>query len=135
MEELATHDALTGLGNRRLFDLTLESEWRRALRGGKSMGLLLLDADCFKAYNDIYGHLAGDECLRAIASSIRATVKRSGDLAARYGGEEFVVLLPGATPGKRRYSRSAFGNQWSPCGSSIEATSDNVSPSLSAAVC
>lgn len=95
MEEIATHDALTGLGNRRLFDLTLESEWNRAMREQKPIGLLLLDADCFKAFNDTYGHIAGDECLCAIARSVRATVKRSGDLAARYGGEEFVVLLPG----------------------------------------
>ena len=96
-EVLATHDGLTGLGNRRLFDLTLEAEWARARRDGRSIALLLLDADCFKSYNDMYGHIAGDECLCAIARSIQAAVTRGGDLAARYGGEEFVVLLPGTT--------------------------------------
>ncbi|WP_263373832.1 sensor domain-containing diguanylate cyclase [Granulicella aggregans] len=97
MEVLATHDSLTGLGNRRLFDQTLDAEWSRARRQGMSIGLLLLDADHFKSYNDMYGHLAGDHCLCAIAHSIVPRLKRAGDLAARYGGEEFVVLLPGAT--------------------------------------
>jgi diguanylate cyclase (GGDEF)-like protein len=97
MEVLATRDGLTGLGNRRLFDLTLEAEWGRARRQGVSIGLLLLDVDFFKSYNDMYGHLAGDECLCAVAGSFAPRLKRAGDLAARYGGEEFVVLLPGAT--------------------------------------
>lgn len=97
MEVLATRDGLTGLGNRRLFDQTLEAEWGRARRQGGSIGLLLLDVDHFKSYNDMYGHLAGDQCLCAISSSFGPHLKRGGDLAARYGGEEFVVLLPGAT--------------------------------------
>ncbi|MBB5057009.1 diguanylate cyclase (GGDEF)-like protein [Granulicella aggregans] len=97
MEVLATRDGLTGLGNRRLFDQTLDAEWGRARRQGMSIGLLLLDVDYFKSYNDMYGHLAGDHCLCAIASSFGTHLKRAGDLAARYGGEEFVVLLPGAT--------------------------------------
>jgi diguanylate cyclase (GGDEF)-like protein len=97
MEILATRDGLTGLGNRRLFDQSLEAEWGRARRQGISIGLMLLDVDHFKSYNDLYGHLAGDDCLCAIASSFGPHLKRTGDLAARYGGEEFVVLLPGAT--------------------------------------
>jgi diguanylate cyclase (GGDEF)-like protein len=97
MELLANRDGLTGLGNRRLFDLTLEAEWKRARRERRSLGLILLDADKFKVYNDRYGHIAGDGCLRAIADSIALKVRRAGDLAARYGGEEFVVLLAGAT--------------------------------------
>jgi diguanylate cyclase (GGDEF)-like protein len=97
MEVLATHDGLTGLGNRRLFDLTLEAEWGRARREHRWVGLLLLDADCFKGYNDLYGHIAGDECLCSIAGSLRTAVRRGGDLAARYGGEEFVLLLPDST--------------------------------------
>jgi diguanylate cyclase (GGDEF)-like protein len=97
MEILATRDGLTGLGNRRLFDQSLDAEWGRARRQGASIGLMLLDVDHFKSYNDMYGHLAGDDCLCAIASSFGPHLKRTGDLAARYGGEEFVVLLPGAT--------------------------------------
>jgi diguanylate cyclase (GGDEF)-like protein len=97
MEVLATRDGLTGLGNRRLFDQMLEAEWGRARRQGVSIGLLLLDVDFFKSYNDMYGHLAGDHCLCAIANSFGPRLKRAGDLVARYGGEEFVVLLPGAT--------------------------------------
>ncbi len=97
MELLANRDGLTGLGNRRLFDQTLETEWKRAKREGRSIGLLLIDADQFKPYNDRYGHIAGDACLRAIADSINRKVRRAGDLAARYGGEEFAVLLAGAT--------------------------------------
>ena len=97
MEVLATRDGLTGLGNRRLFDQMLEAEWGRERRQRMSVGLLLLDVDRFKSYNDMYGHLAGDQCLCAITSSFGPHLKRVGDLAARYGGEEFVVLLPGAT--------------------------------------
>jgi diguanylate cyclase (GGDEF)-like protein len=96
MELLATHDSLTGLGNRRLFERALEAEWSRALRERRSIALLLLDADCFKSYNDLYGHPAGDACLCLIAGALKPIVRREGDLAARYGGEEFIVLLPGS---------------------------------------
>jgi diguanylate cyclase (GGDEF)-like protein len=96
MQLLATHDSLTGLGNRRLFENSLQAEWNRAMREGRSIALLLLDADCFKSYNDLYGHLAGDHFLCLIASVLQPAVRRAGDLAARYGGEEFVVLLPGS---------------------------------------
>jgi diguanylate cyclase (GGDEF)-like protein len=94
LEELATTDELTGLANRRKFDDVLVFEWRRAERENTPFSLLMLDADFFKAYNDTYGHQAGDEVLRGIADCIRAGVKRPADLAARYGGEEFAVLLP-----------------------------------------
>ena len=94
MEALATVDALTGVANRRRFDAILEREWGRAMRERSSLSLLLIDADHFKAYNDTYGHLAGDDCLRAIASSISRVTGRPGDLVARYGGEEFALLLP-----------------------------------------
>jgi diguanylate cyclase (GGDEF)-like protein len=96
MEKRATTDVLTGVANRRLFDETLKSEWARALRSGESVALLMLDVDRFKAYNDRYGHPAGDACLRRIAQTILALDHRSTDLLARYGGEEFAYLLPAA---------------------------------------
>ena len=88
-------DGLTGLANRRQFDLTLNDEFSRAIRHASTLALILADVDCFKQYNDIYGHAAGDECLRAISCAIRdVTAQRPGDLAARYGGEEIAILLP-----------------------------------------
>lgn len=94
LEELATTDALTGLRNRRKFDATIESEWRRAMRHKAPLSLLMIDADHFKAYNDTHGHQAGDEVLVGIAICISDSAKRASDCAARYGGEEFAVLLP-----------------------------------------
>ena len=94
MEQLAISDGLTGLANRRRFDAVFEKEWRRALRDRQPLAIMMIDVDCFKLFNDIYGHLAGDDCLRQIADAIDATVKRAGDLAARFGGEEFIVLMP-----------------------------------------
>jgi diguanylate cyclase (GGDEF)-like protein len=95
LEELATTDALTGLRNRRKFDTTIDLEWRRAARLGTSIGLLMIDADHFKAFNDTWGHQAGDQVLVGVAICISDSVSRAGDCAARYGGEEFAVLLPG----------------------------------------
>jgi diguanylate cyclase (GGDEF)-like protein len=94
LEKLALQDGLTGLANRRQFDTVFQNELSRARRSASSLALIMIDVDCFKTYNDIYGHLAGDECLRRIAKVILAAEVRSGDLAARYGGEEFSVLLP-----------------------------------------
>jgi len=95
LEELATTDALTGLKNRRKFDTTIESEWRRAMRHRTPLALLMIDADHFKSYNDNHGHQAGDQMLIGIAICITDSVQRAGDCAVRYGGEEFAVLLPG----------------------------------------
>jgi diguanylate cyclase (GGDEF)-like protein len=95
LEELATTDALTGLKNRRKFDATIEIEWRRAMRYGTPISLLMIDADHFKTFNDTYGHQAGDQVLIGVAICISDSVQRAGDCAARYGGEEFAVLLPG----------------------------------------
>ena len=94
MEHLAISDGLTGLANRRQFDSVFAEEWRRAMRAREPIAILMIDVDCFKLYNDLYGHLAGDDCLRKIADSIRSSVKRAGDLTARFGGEEFVLLMP-----------------------------------------
>ncbi len=89
-------DGLTGLANRRQFDEIMDKEWRRAIREQKSISLIMLDIDHFKAYNDNYGHQEGDDCLKKVAAVIAELVKRPADLAARYGGEEFMVVLPGS---------------------------------------
>ncbi len=95
MESLVVVDALTGISNRRRFDEALATEWRRALRESDKLSLLLIDADHFKRYNDTYGHVRGDSCLKQIAEAALDVVLRPGDLVARYGGEEFAVVLPG----------------------------------------
>jgi diguanylate cyclase (GGDEF)-like protein/PAS domain S-box-containing protein len=94
LRALAQQDGLTGLANRRCFDEVLHTEFRRASREQEWLGLVLIDVDYFKAYNDLYGHLAGDECLRRISAVIAQTLRRPADLAARYGGEELAVVLP-----------------------------------------
>jgi diguanylate cyclase (GGDEF)-like protein len=93
---LSTTDGLTGLTNRRCFDELLTTEWQRACRGATPLSLLMIDIDYFKNYNDHYGHLAGDECLRRVANGLSQCVRRAGETVARYGGEEFVIILPGA---------------------------------------
>ena len=93
---LALQDGLTGLANRRSFDEALIVEFSRAQRAGNSLGLIMIDVDFFKQYNDIYGHVAGDECLKRIAGVVATGMRRAGDMAARYGGEEMVLLLPGS---------------------------------------
>ena len=92
--KLARIDGLTEIPNRREFDRVLEIEWLRAIRSGEPLSLLMLDIDNFKAYNDGYGHEAGDECIRQVALTIQASMRRGSDFAARYGGEEFVCVLP-----------------------------------------
>ncbi|KQV61380.1 diguanylate cyclase [Duganella sp. Root198D2] len=93
LEQLATRDGLTGLANRRCFDHTLLAEWQRALRQAQPLSLLMVDVDNFKQYNDAFGHVGGDDCLKRIASAV-ASEMRANDLVARYGGEEFAVILP-----------------------------------------
>ena len=90
----AMSDGLTHVANRRAFDERLNLEWRRGLRSGQPLSLLMIDLDHFKRYNDRLGHQAGDEALRAVAHSLLDSIRRPPDLAARYGGEEFAVLLP-----------------------------------------
>jgi diguanylate cyclase (GGDEF)-like protein len=94
VEALAATDALTGLANRRRFDECLASEWRRGMRQREPLSMLLIDIDLFKSYNDSYGHVRGDSCLRLLAETAMNVVVRPGDLVARFGGEEFAVILP-----------------------------------------
>ena len=94
LEHLAQEDGLTGLANRRYFDARLVLNFQQALASQTALAVVMIDVDEFKKYNDLYGHLEGDECLRRVAQALRSAVWRSGDLVARYGGEEMVLLLP-----------------------------------------
>ncbi|OGQ98596.1 MAG: diguanylate cyclase response regulator [Deltaproteobacteria bacterium RIFOXYD12_FULL_57_12] len=94
LEKLSVLDGLTGIANRRRFDTFLDLEWRRALREGKPLSLIMADIDYFKDFNDLYGHQAGDECLRKVAATMSDALMRPTDLLARYGGEEFAAVLP-----------------------------------------
>ena len=97
LQRLSHVDGLTGLSNRRYLDEFMSTEWRRAARELTEFAVLMIDVDNFKKYNDNYGHLAGDEVLKAVAAAVRGSLHRPADLAARFGGEEFVVVLPGTT--------------------------------------
>jgi diguanylate cyclase (GGDEF)-like protein/PAS domain S-box-containing protein len=94
LQDLAYLDGLTHVANRRKFDEYLQQEWRRLLRDRAPLAVIMADIDCFKAYNDIYGHQMGDDCLRRVAKTLQSAIKRPADLVARYGGEEFVAVLP-----------------------------------------
>jgi len=94
LQRLANSDGLTGLANRRYLDDYLQQEWKRLSREQASVSLIMCDVDYFKNYNDNFGHLLGDECLRQIATVLKKSIKRPADLVARYGGEEFIILLP-----------------------------------------
>ena len=94
LERISMTDALTGLANRRALDLLLEREIHTAVRRNEAITLMMIDVDHFKNYNDFYGHPAGDECLKKIASTLSDCVQRTVDVVARYGGEEFALVLP-----------------------------------------
>lgn len=87
-------DCLTGVANRRYFDRTLEKEWNQAMKNQDYLSLLLIDIDCFKQYNDTYGHQQGDECLIRVAQAFQSVIRHNYDCVARYGGEEFTLILP-----------------------------------------
>ena len=94
LENLSALDGLTNIPNRRRFDEVYEYEWSRAIRTQAPLSLLFIDIDHFKNYNDLYGHLAGDECLRSVARALQSSLGRTADFLARFGGEEFIILLP-----------------------------------------
>jgi diguanylate cyclase (GGDEF)-like protein/PAS domain S-box-containing protein len=94
LEELSFKDGLTGVANRRRFDSVIETEWNNACRAKQPISLLMLDIDCFKQYNDHYGHLEGDQCLKRVAKLLTLAAARPRDFTARFGGEEFILLLP-----------------------------------------
>jgi len=94
MEELSFRDGLTGVANRRRFDAIIELEWSNARRNRQPLSLLMMDIDYFKQYNDRYGHLEGDACLKHVARILNSAATRARDLLARFGGEEFVLVLP-----------------------------------------
>jgi diguanylate cyclase (GGDEF)-like protein len=102
LQFLTAVDGLTQIANRRSLDATLATEWQRALRKREPLGLVMIDVDHFKLFNDTYGHQAGDECLRGVAGALKDFARRPGDMAARYGGEEFVLVLTGATPAQAK---------------------------------
>jgi len=94
LEELSFKDGLTGIANRRMFDSILDVEWTHARRNSQSLALVMLDIDYFKQYNDRYGHIQGDDCLKRVARALSSAATRSRDFLARFGGEEFVLVLP-----------------------------------------
>jgi len=94
LKRLSAVDGLTGVANRRMFDEAMEREWRRSMRQGTELAVVMCDVDFFKKYNDTYGHQAGDECLKRVAAAMARAMERGGDLLARYGGEEFGIILP-----------------------------------------
>ncbi|MBD8525378.1 diguanylate cyclase [Pseudomarimonas arenosa] len=98
LAESSLTDALTGLANRRRFEEVLAGEWGRAERRNDTLSLLMIDVDHFKCFNDHYGHVAGDDCLRRVGQSLQGALSRSADFVARYGGEEFVAVLAGLDP-------------------------------------
>jgi len=97
LRELAHVDGLTGLANRRYLDKSIGVEISRSIRNGTPLAVLLCDVDYFKKYNDLFGHLKGDDCLKTVAKALQSVSKRSSDLVARYGGEEFAIVMPDTT--------------------------------------
>ena len=125
LEALASIDSLSGLANRRSFDARLHTEWQRAAELKRPLALMMIDVDHFKLFNDNYGHLEGDQCLRVIAETLAAAATENGDFVARYGGEEFVVLLPDTdlaaaleTAARLRHTVAALAiaHRFAPCG-------------------
>jgi two-component system chemotaxis family response regulator WspR len=125
LQKLAALDSLTGIANRRRFDEVMRAEWQRGQREQKPLSLLMCDLDCFKVYNDSFGHLAGDLCLKKAAAVLTEHLKRPADVVARFGGEEFALVLPDTGPEgallianacRAHIERLAIENPQAPCG-------------------
>jgi diguanylate cyclase (GGDEF)-like protein len=131
VEALSQTDALTGIANRRRFDTRLDEEWTRVVRYGQTLGLLLVDIDHFKRYNDRHGHQQGDACLRRVAQLLAGCAGRATDVVARYGGEEFAILLPHAdreeTAAVARRSLAAIDDACLPMGDAPQAGQVTIS--------
>jgi diguanylate cyclase (GGDEF)-like protein len=138
LQRLTATEGLTGVANRRRFDEALDHEWRRAIRAVAPLACIMIDIDHFKAFNDRYGHLRGDACLRQIAHALVSTVRRAGDIVARYGGEEFAVVLPAtALAGAQRVAeqlRTTVENLKIPHDASGTSTVVTISLGVSAVV-
>jgi diguanylate cyclase (GGDEF)-like protein len=138
LEKLSQHDGLTGVANRAYFDKYLESQIAIARRHNRSVALVLCDVDSFKAYNDNYGHQAGDECLKQVAAAILSSSKRTADVVARYGGEEFAIILPETgVKGAMRVAesaRAAVARMKLPHGHSLAGPHVSVSGGVAATV-
>jgi diguanylate cyclase (GGDEF)-like protein/PAS domain S-box-containing protein len=107
LQLISITDALTGVYNRRYFNEAIDSEWRRAIRSKEPLSLIMMDIDFFKAYNDCYGHLEGDGCLKNVANALKKSIHRTSDILVRYGGEEFAALLPVTDlPGAQKVAQS-----------------------------
>ncbi|ATI03843.1 MULTISPECIES: diguanylate cyclase domain-containing protein [Cycloclasticus] len=137
LERLAQYDGLTGLANRRSFDQRLQGDWNLAERNQTPISLLFIDIDCFKQFNDIYGHQTGDDCLKAVASVISGQCFRPSDLSARYGGEEFTIILPntdknGAQVIAERVRKAVFDLHWEHSGNTA---ADYVTISIGIGTC
>ncbi|KXJ49729.1 MAG: diguanylate cyclase [Cycloclasticus sp. Phe_18] len=137
LERLSQYDGLTGLANRRSFDLRLKGDWSLAERNHTPLSLLFIDIDHFKQFNDIYGHQLGDDCLKAVASTISGQCLRPSDLSARYGGEEFTIILPatdkaGAQVTAERVRKAVFDLHWEHSGNSA---ADCVTISIGIGTC
>ncbi|GEM_PF-1111682 len=136
LHQLSFLDPLTNIANRRFLEMSLVREWKQQTRSSRSLSVIMIDIDWFKAYNDTYGHLAGDACLRLVASALKASVKRPSDMVTRFGGEEFCVLLPetereGAIRVGRRMLLAVRGLQIPHQGSSV----GHVTASMGIACC
>ena len=128
LETLTLEDSLTGLNNRRYFEMQLEAEWLRQARDNKILTLMVIDIDYFKLYNDTYGHADGDDCLKEVAQVLKSSLHRPSDVISRIGGEEFVVLLPGvdevgalsvAKEMKKQLNQAVLTHATSPLGDNV----------------